>query len=159
MRELVPEDIRAEMTVFSFKSASNVILRPAPLVYIDDLSKAIASALEELNRYYILRNKTVVTSAIILLSFGELTWHDCIPDNEIWVKIGGDHGGGSFKLSFQLRNAPLVNSVHNVHPICCFEAGDSKTNLEVALGRYRSQVQEISSLSWGYFVPNSLWIF
>ena len=57
MRELVPEDIRAEMTVFSFKSASNVILRPAPLVYIDDLSKAIASALEELNRYYILRNK------------------------------------------------------------------------------------------------------
>ena len=146
MRQLVPEDIRAEMTGFSFKSASNVILKPAPLVYIDDLSKAITSALEELNRYYILRNKTVVTSAVILLSSGELTWHDCIPDNKIWVKIGGDHGGGSFKFSFHLGNALRVHSVHNVHPICCFAAGDSKTNLEVALGLYRSQVQEISSL-------------
>ena len=28
-----------------------------------------------------------------------LTWHNGqIPDDEVWLKIGGDHGGGSFKL-------------------------------------------------------------
>ncbi|GFS00066.1 amine oxidase [Elysia marginata] len=29
-----------------------------------------------------------------------LTWHDgAIPGNEMWVKVGGDHGQGSMKLS------------------------------------------------------------
>lgn len=33
-----------------------------------------------------------------------LTWHNgTIPTNEIWVKIGGDKGGGSFKMSFQVN--------------------------------------------------------
>ena len=32
-----------------------------------------------------------------------LTWHDnAIPNDEIWVKVGGDKGGGSFKMSFQV---------------------------------------------------------
>ena len=32
-----------------------------------------------------------------------LTWHDgSIPRDEIWVKLGGDKGGGSFKMSFQV---------------------------------------------------------
>ena len=30
-----------------------------------------------------------------------LTWHDgTIPDNEIWLKLGGDKGGGYFKMNF-----------------------------------------------------------
>ena len=39
-----------------------------------------------------------------------LIWHNGIPDSEVWVKIGGDHGGGSFKLCFQVRNT---------HTRCC----------------------------------------
>lgn len=31
-------------------------------------------------------------------------------NNEIHVKIGGDHGGGSFKLSFQICNTKNPNS-------------------------------------------------
>lgn len=32
-----------------------------------------------------------------------LTWYDGhIPTDEIWVKLGGDKGGGSFKMSFQV---------------------------------------------------------
>ena len=32
-----------------------------------------------------------------------LTWHNgLIPESEIWIKLGGDHGGGSFKLSMQV---------------------------------------------------------
>lgn len=34
-----------------------------------------------------------------------LTWHDDnIPRDEVWVKIGGDKGGGSFKMSFQVQS-------------------------------------------------------
>ncbi len=36
----------------------------------------------------------------------QLTWHDgLIPSNEVWLKIGGDKGGSSFKMSIQLVNA------------------------------------------------------
>ena len=31
-----------------------------------------------------------------------LTWHNGeIPTNEVWVKLGGDKGGSSFKMNFQ----------------------------------------------------------
>ncbi len=40
-------------------------------------------------------------------SLERLTWHDgVIPKDEIWVKLGGDKGGGSFKMNYQLLNVP-----------------------------------------------------
>jgi len=33
-----------------------------------------------------------------------LTWQNGIPEEEICVKIGGDHGRDSFKISFQILN-------------------------------------------------------
>ena len=43
---------------------------------------------------------------------GRLTWHNgIIPATEIWVKIGGDKGGGSFKFNFQIVNNVSPNSV------------------------------------------------
>lgn len=34
-----------------------------------------------------------------------LTWHKGgIPQGEIWLKLGGDKGGGSFKMSFQVSH-------------------------------------------------------
>ncbi|CAH1248791.1 Hypp8413 [Branchiostoma lanceolatum] len=33
---------------------------------------------------------------------GNLTWHQgLIPQDELWIKILGDHGGGTFKMTFQ----------------------------------------------------------
>ena len=47
-------------------------------------------------------------------SFGLLTWHDGdIPADEVWIKIGGDKGGSSFKMNFQVVNKPCPNSVAN----------------------------------------------
>ena len=84
----------------------------------------------------------------IICSVGKLTWHDeCIPQEEVWVKIGGDHGGGSFKLSFQLANMEHVNSIRNTHPISCFEAADSITNLHVGLKIFQSQIIEMKRSS------------
>ena len=33
--------------------------------------------------------------------------------NEIHIKIGGDHGGGSFKISFQVANVENPNQKDN----------------------------------------------
>ena len=40
-----------------------------------------------------------------------LCWHNgALPADEIWVKIGGDHGGGSIEFSFQLANVESLNA-------------------------------------------------
>lgn len=36
-------------------------------------------------------------------SCGKLTWHDgAVPNTNIWVKLGGNHGGGSVQLVMQI---------------------------------------------------------
>ena len=67
-----------------------------------------------------------------------LTWHDgTIPQDEIWVKIRGDKGGGSFKMSFQICNVPHPNSVENTFRIVTEE-----------LARVRSRQKKIVSTAW-----------
>lgn len=76
----------------------------------------------------------------------QLTWHDgVIPESEIWLKLGGDHGGGSFKFVLQVVNTKKPNSISNTIPICVFDNVDSPANLEVALGRYRDQILSLNS--------------
>lgn len=49
MAKMIPEDILAEMAIFSFHFGSTVTLKPAPIVYLADLWKAIVFALDTLN--------------------------------------------------------------------------------------------------------------
>ncbi len=59
-----------------------------------------------------------------------LTWHEgLIPEDEAWVKMGGDKGDGSFKMSLQLANIAHPNAVTNTFVFVCFEASDTATNL------------------------------
>ena len=84
-------------------------------------------------------------------SSARLTWHGgFIPENEIWVKLGGDRGGGIFKATFQIVNVPNPNSVLNTCVFCCFMAGDSTYNLHVALDRYKLQVNKLQGMRWKY---------
>lgn len=47
-------------------------------------------------------------------SAGMLDWRDgAIPDSEVWVKLGGDHGGQSFKFCFQIVNVSHPNALQN----------------------------------------------
>ena len=47
-----------------------------------------------------------------------LTWRNGIPESEVWLKIGGDHRGGTFKLSFQVRGIPVTAySVHTIQNV------------------------------------------
>eukprot|EP00731_Ephydatia_muelleri_P028813 Em0020g457a len=80
---------------------------------------------------------------------GRLTWHNgVIPASEMWLKIGGDKGGSSYKMNFQIVNVPAPNSVHNTCVFCCFEAGDTVTNLHIALDCYKDQVAHLQGMKW-----------
>ncbi|KAL5468733.1 hypothetical protein EMCRGX_G029843 [Ephydatia muelleri] len=80
---------------------------------------------------------------------GRLTWHNgVIPASEIWIKLGGDKGGGTFKMNFQIVNLAAPNSVNNTCVFCCFEADDSYTNLHIALERYKEQVEHLQGMTW-----------
>jgi hypothetical protein len=67
------------------ESVSGMVKKPTPLVYVHDLCNLVT---QRLNAYH---------------AAGQLI-HDKFPDNEIWIKIGGDHGGGSFKMCIQIAN-------------------------------------------------------
>ena len=71
-----------------------------------------------------------------------------IPPDEIWVKIGGDKGGSSFKMSLQLVNVMKPNSVHNSVVFALFEGPDSVVNLHIALDRYSEVVHDIQNSRW-----------
>ena len=77
---------------------------------------------------------------------GSLTWRDSsIPSDEIWVKIGGDHGGDSFKFCFQIANVAHPNSLSNTIPFLVFVAKDTPSNLATVLEPYQQQLQDLSS--------------
>ena len=71
-----------------------------------------------------------------------------IPSDEIWVKIGGDKGGSSFKMSLQIVNIAKPNSVHNSVIIALFEGPDSVINLHTALDRYCDVIHDIQNSRW-----------
>lgn len=91
----------------------------------------------------------------VYTSLSRLTTHEVIPQNEIWVKLGGDKGGGSVKINFQICNSFKPNSVTNTCVFTVFEAADTKTNLHVALERYKSQVDDLRKTVWRYPKPQS----
>ncbi|GFO28210.1 amine oxidase [Plakobranchus ocellatus] len=59
-----------------------------------------------------------------------LTWHSNIPENEIWIKLGGDHGRNSLKLALQIANTAHPNSKRNTIVIAMVHARDTHTNIE-----------------------------
>lgn len=84
-----------------------------------------------------------------------LTWHNgAIPEEEIWIKIGGDKGGGTFKMSIQVANVEQVNSLKNTYVFSIFEASDSVMNLHIALDQYKDQLEHISTTETWRFVFN-----
>ena len=78
-----------------------------------------------------------------------MCWHDgTIPEDEIWFKIGGDKGGGTFKMTVQIVNVLHPNSPNNTCVFSIFEAPDSVTNLEVMANMFRQQVNALESMDW-----------
>ena len=52
----------------------------------------------------------------------KMTWHNqTIPDDEMWIQIGGDYGGDNFKLVLELANIDNPKSKDNTFLICMVE--------------------------------------
>lgn len=81
-------------------------------------------------------------------SLNLLKWNAAISKDEIWLKIGGDKGGGNFKQVFQIGNVEHPNSPHNTIVTTIFPADDSLHNLKVGLNEHCQQLSEISSKQW-----------
>lgn len=75
-----------------------------------------------------------------------LTWHDVIPQDTLWLKLGGDKGRGSFKLNLQLCNILHPNSQKNTILLSMVMAGDSTINLHTCLDMYVDQLQELEGM-------------
>ena len=87
----------------------------------------------------------------ILISVHRITWHKgAIPDDEVWLKLGGDKGGGTFKMCFQLLNVASPNAPENTCVFSIFAAPDSYTNLQIALRQYVDEIMDLESRTWRY---------
>jgi hypothetical protein len=60
-------------------------------------------------------------------------------NNELWVKFGGDKGGTSTKLAVEIANVKNSNSAENTELIACYEATDSRDNMQKVFGMYSEQ--------------------
>ena len=63
------------------------------------------------------------------------------------MRSGGDKGGNSFKLSFQIVNSQS-NSPSNTCVFSIFEAGDSVTNLKVVGDRFGNEIGSLENHTW-----------
>lgn len=133
----------AEKVAFTFSSDGSEVFREAPFVYSPNLMVSIADLVHKHERYSKLVIEILIPTNLLGSAGPGLTWHDgVIPATELWLKIGGDKGQGSFKLNLQLVNTNRPNSMKNTDVISVFKAGDSISNLFTALGMYREQVKE-----------------
>ena len=84
-----------------------------------------------------------------LIRIGKITWHsNNIPEDKIWLKIGGGKGGPTFKMMLQVGNVPTPNSLSNTVVVCAFEASDAIYNIGIGLLRFKDQVDELLQSPW-----------
>ena len=79
---------------------------------------------------------------------GRLTGNNAVPEQEVHIKLGGDAGGGSFKMAFQIANLQHPHSKTNTVVFVMFHAKDTRTNLKTALMKYREQINILKEATW-----------
>ena len=77
-----------------------------------------------------------------------LVQHPFISDNEIVIKIGGDHSGKSFKMSYQIGNVDNPNRSSNTVLFSICDGKDNLPNLRMCLDRFRAHVDKLLNLTW-----------
>ena len=97
------------------------------------------------------KNSVTLYTCTYVNSINRVTWHGgAIPDDEVWLKLGGDKGGGTFKFCFQHLNVSSPNAPENTCVFTLFEAPDTHTNLKIGLERYVDVLKTIESNTWRY---------
>jgi hypothetical protein len=76
-------------------------------------------------------------------------------DSKIWISIGGDAGGGTTKLVFNILNVEKPNSVHNVTIIGYYSGNDKGENLRIAFPNLPSEFNQLSDLKLPFKVGDN----
>ena len=94
--------------------------------------------------------KFVVELLDALETHGKLTWHgeDGIPEDEIWVKLGGDHGKGSMKMCVQIANVAKPNARENTHTVAWVHAKDSHEILKIMCIYLNPELKKLKKRTW-----------
>ncbi|XP_038063035.1 uncharacterized protein LOC119733726 [Patiria miniata] len=135
-KELLKDYLEGEMVELMFPSTKadatqGFEMRMVPYASINDLGKMVFDYLDRLDEC------------------GSLTWHNgVIPASEILVKIGGDKGGSSFKMEYQIVNVQNPNSLQNTVVFACYEGNDSTQNLKRTLPKIASQINKLTEQQW-----------
>eukprot|EP00057_Strongylocentrotus_purpuratus_P005186 XP_003730386.1 PREDICTED: uncharacterized protein LOC100891379 isoform X1 [Strongylocentrotus purpuratus] len=104
-------------------------IRPSPFISVQNLPDMVMTLLDEYDE------------------LGELTFHDGMLE-EIWVKIGGDKGGDTFKLMLQIANLSHPNSLRATNIIGLFPGKDTPFNLDVTLSTLVEQIDVLQKAKW-----------
>ena len=152
----VGENLAHEMVPFSFsKEGGGVWIKDVPFVYVPNLIAKVNDRLMSQQRCYF---KFKHGHLWYKLTYGDytcrctgFTWHNgFIPADELWLKLGGDKGHGSFKFTLQIMNVQHPNSIKNTTLLAVYRAGDSLYNLHTALDQFKEQVKEMDGMKWRY---------
>ena len=71
-----------------------------------------------------------------------------IPENEIWLKIGGDHGQGSLKICLEIANLEKPNAREHTHILSMIEAKDTYEVLEEATLNLNFGIMDLKRSLW-----------
>ncbi|GFN96998.1 amine oxidase [Plakobranchus ocellatus] len=125
-KELIGDDVT--VTEMLFSSADDDLVEKS-MVKLTNISEKLTKLLESQRE--------------------SLTWHDgAIPENEVWVKVGGDHGQGSLKFSLAVVNTKNPNSKDNNILIGMANIKDSRENIEIFFEPVRKQLGDVANLVW-----------
>ena len=79
----------------------------------------------------------------------KLTWHDgAIPENEVWVKVGGDHGQGRLKFNLAIVNTKNPNSMDNNVLIGMAGVKDPREKMEIIFDSIRKELAHVEKPVW-----------
>nr|XP_047146260.1 uncharacterized protein LOC124819103 [Hydra vulgaris] len=126
------DDLIVENKKFLFKlknKKGTFEIKDTPTAYINDLPSHLIKLLDKLERY------------------NQLTYEK-INQSEIHVKVGGDHEGGSFKMSYQIANVSKPNLKNNTTVFNIFEAKDYRANLKIGLSRHIDEIRQLQTMKW-----------
>ncbi|XP_072030449.1 uncharacterized protein [Amphiura filiformis] len=127
--DLVGDCVSSDLVPFLFKEKDEHVTKLAPIVFIPNLEDHIMKTLDELER------------------LDHLVW-DGIPAEQIWIKIGGDKGGGTTKFYYQIVNVSKNNSKFNTTAFCVYAADETVANMHTALDQYVTQISNLQHSEW-----------
>ena len=112
-------------------STSGIVERDVPYVQVKNLTAFVLSRLDEYN------------------NANKLTGHEgSIPSGEVWLKMGGDHGGVSFKTTIQVFNDVAPKASEHTIATICVEVRDCDENLDRMVGAQKEVVRQLGESKW-----------